>query len=46
MPYKFAKRITHLIAQGTQVNGETYDPAEFERSGRTRIHQPEDDAGV
>ena len=32
VPYKFATRITQLIAQGTQVNGETYDPAEFERT--------------
>jgi len=31
VPYRFAKRITHLIAEGTTVNGETYDPAEFER---------------
>lgn len=32
VPYKFAKRITHLIAEGTQVNGENFDPAEFERT--------------
>ena len=32
VPYKFATRITQLIAQGTQVNGENYDPAEFERT--------------
>ena len=31
VPYRFAKRITHLIAQGATINGETFDPAEFER---------------
>ncbi|MGO8929688.1 MAG: DEAD/DEAH box helicase family protein [Limisphaerales bacterium] len=31
VPYRFAKRITHLIAEGTTINGENYDPAEFER---------------
>jgi len=31
IPYRFAKRITHLIAQGATINGETFDPAEFER---------------
>ncbi|MCI0540987.1 MAG: DEAD/DEAH box helicase family protein [Verrucomicrobiales bacterium] len=32
VPYRFAKRITQLIADGTTVNGENYDPAEFERT--------------
>ena len=32
VPYRFASRITHLIAEGTEINGETYDPAEFERT--------------
>jgi type I restriction enzyme R subunit len=32
VPYRFAKRITQLIAQGTTINGEDYDPAEFERT--------------
>ncbi len=31
IPYRFAKRITHLIAEGATINGETFDPAEFER---------------
>lgn len=31
VPYKFAQGITQLIAEGTQVDGENYDPAEFER---------------
>ena len=30
-PYRFAKRITHLIAEGAKVGEENYDPAEFER---------------
>lgn len=32
IPYKFAKGITCLIADGTEVDGEHYDPAEFERT--------------
>jgi len=32
VPYRFATRITQLIADGTTVNGETFDPAEFERT--------------
>jgi len=32
VPYRFAKRITHLIAEGTTIDGEHYDPAEFERA--------------
>lgn len=32
VPYRFAKRITQLIAAGTTINGENYDPAEFERA--------------
>ncbi len=31
VPYRFAKRITHLIAEGATINGETFDPGEFER---------------
>ena len=31
-PYRFAKRITHLIAEGAKVGEENYDPAEFERT--------------
>lgn len=30
-PYKFASGITVLLAEGTEVDEETYDPAEFER---------------
>ena len=30
-PYKFAEGITELIAEGTEVDGETYDPEAFER---------------
>lgn len=30
-PYKFATGITLLIAEGAEVENETYDPAEFER---------------
>jgi type I restriction enzyme R subunit len=32
VPYRFAKRITQLIAAGTTIDGENYDPAEFERT--------------
>jgi len=32
IPYRFAKRITHLIAEGAQIGEENYDPAEFERT--------------
>jgi len=31
-PYRFAKRITQLIAEGARVGEENYDPAEFERT--------------
>lgn len=31
VPYKFATGITVLIAEGTEVDDEAYDPAEFER---------------
>ncbi|MDD5198389.1 MAG: DEAD/DEAH box helicase family protein [Terrimicrobiaceae bacterium] len=31
IPYKFATGITCLIADGTEVDGQQYDPAEFER---------------
>ena len=31
VPYKFAKGITRIIAEGADVNDEHYDPAEFER---------------
>ena len=31
VPYRFAKRITHLIAEGTEIDGNSFDPAEFER---------------
>jgi type I restriction enzyme R subunit len=30
-PYKFATGITVILAEGAEVEGETYDPAEFER---------------
>jgi len=30
-PYKFAEGITELIAEGAEVDGETYDPEAFER---------------
>ncbi|RJR29960.1 MAG: DEAD/DEAH box helicase [Desulfobacteraceae bacterium] len=30
-PYKFASGITVIIAEGAEINDETYDPAEFER---------------
>jgi len=30
-PYKFATGITQIVAEGAEVNDETYDPAEFER---------------
>jgi len=30
-PYKFATGITQIIAEGAEVDDETYDPAEFER---------------
>lgn len=32
VPYRFAKRITHLIAEGAKVAEQNYDPAEFERT--------------
>lgn len=31
VPYKFAQGITVLLAEGAEVEAETYDPAEFER---------------
>ena len=31
VPYKFATGITVILAQGAEVDDETYDPAEFER---------------
>ncbi|WP_434073568.1 DEAD/DEAH box helicase family protein [Moorella naiadis (nom. illeg.)] len=31
VPYKFATGITVILAEGAEVNDETYDPAEFER---------------
>jgi len=31
VPYKFASGITVLLAEGAEVDEETYDPAEFER---------------
>lgn len=31
-PYRFAKGITRLLADGTTVDGENYDPSEFERT--------------
>lgn len=31
VPYKFASGITQIIAEGAEVDEETYDPAEFER---------------
>ncbi len=31
VPYKFATGITVLLAEGAEVEGEEYDPAEFER---------------
>lgn len=30
-PYKFATGITQILAEGAEVDDETYDPAEFER---------------
>jgi type I restriction enzyme R subunit len=30
-PYRFAQGITELIAEGAEVDGEQYDPAQFER---------------
>ncbi len=45
IPYKFAKGITCLIADGAEVHGEQYDPAEFERkwtnadSNRKMMHE-------
>lgn len=30
-PYKFATGITQLVAEGTEINDETYDPTKFER---------------
>lgn len=32
VPYKFATGITVILAQGAELNDETYDPAEFERN--------------
>lgn len=32
VPYRFAKRITQLIADGAKIGEENYDPAEFERT--------------
>jgi type I restriction enzyme R subunit len=32
VPYRFAKRITHLIAEGAKIGEDNYDPAEFERT--------------
>ena len=31
VPYKFASGITAILAEGAEVDDETYDPAEFER---------------
>lgn len=31
VPYKFATGITIILAEGAELEGETYDPAEFER---------------
>lgn len=31
VPYKFATGITQILAEGAEVDDETYDPAEFER---------------
>lgn len=31
VPYRFAKGITYLIAEGADIDDEHYDPAEFER---------------
>jgi type I restriction enzyme R subunit len=31
IPYKFATRITTLVARGTEINGTDYDPSAFER---------------
>jgi type I restriction enzyme R subunit len=31
VPYKFATGITQILAEGAEVDNETYDPAEFER---------------
>jgi type I restriction enzyme R subunit len=31
VPYRFAKRITHLIAEGAKIGEQNYDPAQFER---------------
>ncbi len=31
-PYRFAKRVTHLIAEGAKIGEENYDPVEFERT--------------
>jgi len=31
VPYKFATGITQILAEGAEVNDDTYDPAEFER---------------
>ncbi|MCL5046012.1 MAG: DEAD/DEAH box helicase family protein [Actinobacteria bacterium] len=31
VPYKFATGITVILAEGAELEGETYDPAEFER---------------
>src|SRR5439155_3484974 len=31
VPYRFATGITHLIAEGTEIDGTSYDPAAFER---------------
>ncbi|HOI96725.1 MAG TPA: DEAD/DEAH box helicase family protein [Syntrophobacter fumaroxidans] len=30
-PYKFATGITQILAEGAEVDGQTYDPVEFER---------------
>ena len=32
VPYKFAEGITKIMAEGATVNGEEYDPIEFERT--------------
>jgi type I restriction enzyme R subunit len=36
-PYKFAEGITELIAEGAEVDGETYDPEAFERKWTNEI---------
>jgi type I restriction enzyme R subunit len=36
-PYRFAKRITHLIAEGIKIGEENYDPAEFERTWTNEV---------